>query len=88
MSHRTQITLTDEQYDRLRVTSASTGLGLAELVRRALDQSYGMTSRRDLLDALDGAFGSWAGRDSGAAYVDALRRGMGRRGMDHRMTDA
>jgi len=79
MSHRTQITLTDEQYERLRATSATTGLGLAELVRRALDRSYGATSKRELLDSLDGSFGSWNGRVSGAAYVDALRRGMGRR---------
>jgi len=82
MSHRTQITLTDEQYERLRATSKTTGLGLAELVRRALDESYGTTSQRELLDALDDAYGSWNDRVTGAAYVDALRRGMGRRMAD------
>jgi hypothetical protein len=38
MSHRTQITLTDEQYERLRAESRETGLGLAEQVRRAVDR--------------------------------------------------
>lgn len=80
MSHRTQVTLTDDQYDRLRSESARSGLGLAELVRRAVERSYGATSHRELLEALDGSFGAWTddGRD-GATYVTDLRRGMARR---------
>ena len=41
MSHRTQITLTDEQYALLREESRRSGHGLAELVRRAVERSYG-----------------------------------------------
>lgn len=80
MSHRTQITLTDDQYERLRSESARSGLGLAELVRRAVERLYGSTSHRELLEALDASFGGWGGRaDGGAAYVDDLRGGMARR---------
>ena len=41
MSHRTQITLTDEQYELLLARSRRSGVGLAELVRRAVDSVYG-----------------------------------------------
>ena len=80
MSHRTQITLTDEQYDRLRRESEQTGLGLAELVRRAVDQCYRAANEDDLTRALDESFGSWTDREfDGFSYVDNLRRGMARR---------
>jgi hypothetical protein len=80
MSHRTQITLTDEQYARLRRESARSGLGLADLVRRAVDRSYGVVPHDELLGVLDDTFGRWRERDGdGAAYVDSLRRGMARR---------
>ena len=80
MSHRTQITLTDAQYDRLLDESARSGLTLAELVRRAVDRAYGLANRRELVAALDATSGSWAARDDdGEAYVARLRRGMARR---------
>ena len=80
MSHRTQITLTDAQYARLREESRRSGLGLAELVRRALDRRYGTAPAREVLGALDASFGSWADRAfDGASYVEGLRRGMSRR---------
>lgn len=80
MSHRTQITLTDEQYERLRDQAQRTGLGLAELVRRAVERSYGSVPPADRLRALDDSFGAWTDRDfDGASYVDTLRRGMARR---------
>lgn len=80
MGHRTQITLTDEQYARLREESRRSGLGLAELVRRALERRYGASSAVEVLGALDASFGSWAERDvDGASYVEGLRRGMSRR---------
>lgn len=80
MSHRTQITLTDDQYARLRTESERTGVGLAELVRRAVDRCYGTTKHATLVQALDDSFGSWTDRDhDGAGYVDRLRRGMARR---------
>lgn len=80
MSHRTQITLTDEQYERLRDEARRSGVGLAELVRRAVDRSYGGAHPDARLKALDASFGSWTGRSyDGAGYVDGVRRGMARR---------
>ena len=80
MSHRTQITLSDEQYKRLRAESERTGLGLAELVRRALERTYGTKRHDERIRALERSFGGWAERDEdGAAYVDGLRRGMAQR---------
>jgi predicted nucleic acid-binding protein len=60
--HRTQITLTDDQYARLREESAQTGRSLAALVRSALDQRYNDISRAERLELLDEAFGAWSGR--------------------------
>lgn len=80
MSHRTQITLTDEQYARLRTESERTGVGLAELVRRAVDRSYGSTLHDAIVDGLETSFAAWTGQgEDGAAYVEGLRRGMARR---------
>ncbi len=80
MSHRTQITLTDDQYERLLDESERSGLGLAELVRRAVDRSYGSATRGERLDALERSFGAWAEHDTdGALYVERLRCGMARR---------
>lgn len=80
MSHRTQITLTDAQYQRLRRESERTGVGLAALVRRALDRAYEPVDADELLRALDESFGTWSERpDDGAAYVDRLRPGMSER---------
>lgn len=80
MSHRTQITLTDEQYERLLEESRRSGLGPSELVRRALDRSYGPASDADVNGALEASFASWSGRNfDGASYVEELRRGISRR---------
>ncbi len=54
MSHRTQITLTDKQYARLRAESEQTGLGLSELVRRAVDTSYATMGREERLADANG----------------------------------
>jgi len=78
--HRTQITLTDAQYARLRDESARSGRSLAELVRRALDESYDPVSKLDRLRMLDSAFGSWADRaEGGAEFVERVRSGTSRR---------
>ena len=74
MSHRTQITLEDAQYERLLAEARQTGLGLAELVRRAVDNTYGRSSADEFRKAVDQAFGSWSGRDTdGEAYVEQIR---------------
>ncbi|MEX2229693.1 MAG: ribbon-helix-helix protein, CopG family [Dehalococcoidia bacterium] len=81
MSHRTQITLTEAQYERLRGESQRSGRSIAAIVRRAIDEQLG--GGRDTgatLADLDASFGTWADRDeNGAAYVDRMRRGLARR---------
>ena len=80
MSHRTQITLTDDQYARLLDESRRTGLALAALVRRAIDRSYGAPDQDDVLRGIEQSFGAWKDRDfDGKTYVEGLRRGMARR---------
>ncbi len=74
MSHRTQITLTDAQYARLKRESERTGLGLAELVRRSLSATY-RTRSMARAAALEESFGAWGDRDfDGEEYVDRIRR--------------
>jgi hypothetical protein len=78
--HRTQITLTDALYARLREESARSGRSLAELIRRALDERYGEVSQVDRLRLLDAAFGAWSDREeSGAEFVERVRTGTARR---------
>lgn len=78
--HRTQISLTDAQYDRLREESARTGRSLAELIRRALDEHYEQLSDVERVRLLDSAFGAWSGREeTGADYVERIRSGTQRR---------
>ena len=80
MTHRTQITLSDAQYDRLREEAKRTGASLSELVRRALENTYGLPKMEDARSALRDSFGAWSDRDfDGAKYVERLRRGMARR---------
>jgi 23S rRNA U2552 (ribose-2'-O)-methylase RlmE/FtsJ len=78
--HRTQVTLTDSQYARLKDESAKSGRSLAELVRRALDERYESVSKSDRLRLLDSAFGAWKDRsESGAEFVERVRSGTARR---------
>ena len=79
MGHRTQIILTDEQYELLRSESRRRGVGLAELVRRAINRTYGSADRDEQLAALEASFGAWEPGDDGASFVDQLRRGLSQR---------
>jgi hypothetical protein len=79
MSHRTQITLSDDQYALLRAEASRHGLGLAELIRRAVDRTYGTVDRGTQLSALEASFGCWPDSDDGATYVESLRPGLARR---------
>lgn len=74
MSHRTQITLTDEQYERLQSEVARTGMSMAELVRRAIDRTYvaGDDVERRLA-GLRASAGVWADRDDIGDTVQWLR---------------
>ena len=40
MSRKTQITLEDAQHDLLRAEATVSGVSMAELIRRAIDQVY------------------------------------------------
>jgi ribbon-helix-helix CopG family protein len=79
MSHRLQITLTDEQYRRLQEESARTGVSLAELVRQALDNPRvavvppvaSVEQRRKWADE---AAGAWADRDDDSDPYEEWRR--------------
>lgn len=76
-----QITVDDEQYILLRERSRSSGASIAELIRRAIDESFRMGDRQARLDNLRESAGAWADRpagseaDQGAEYVESLRRG-------------
>ena len=81
MSHRTQITLTDEQYARLIEESNRSGVALAELVRRAIDQFYGRKAQREEFSrALDASFGIWRDHDfTTEQYLERAERPWARR---------
>ena len=77
MSHRTQIILTDDQYARLKDESSRTGVTLGELIRRAIDGSYGDAANRDAASVLEASFGAWSDRAlDGEGYVEGLRKGL------------
>ncbi len=74
MSHRTQITIDDEHYELLRREMRTTGASLAELIRRAIDQTYKRSSADSRQQALDVSFASWADLDiTGYSYVESTR---------------
>jgi hypothetical protein len=79
--HRTQITLTDGQYERLRRESESSGLSMAEIVRRNLDEAKGEASIEQRRAALRESAGAWKDRDfDGKQYVEQVRGpGLGER---------
>jgi hypothetical protein len=79
MAHRTQITLTDRQYAQLKRRSELTGVSLAELVRRALSNSYGLPEKDDWAAVLTSTAGAWRRREDGASYVERFRPGLAAR---------
>jgi hypothetical protein len=74
---RTQVSVTEEQKRRLDELSATDGISLSELIRRAIDHCYPPhRSRAADLAAIDRAFGAWTGRElDGTAHVTAMRSG-------------
>lgn len=80
MSHRTQVILEDRQYALLAAEAERTGVGLGELVRRAVDRAYGLPDAGVVTHALDLSFGTWADVEvDGEAYVESIRHGLGAR---------
>jgi hypothetical protein len=84
MSHRTQITLTDEQYDLLCRESKRSGVAIAELVRRAVDERYERSSPtiEERRRAFAEAAGLWSNRTD--EEIDSLMKRM-RPGLGHRL---
>ena len=62
MAHRTQITLREDQYRRLRAEAERTGASLSELLRRAVDATYKPTDIpvEDKLRILEETAGLWS----------------------------
>lgn len=83
MSHRTQITLSDGQYVRLRERAQQSGSSIAELIRRAVDEHYGPDdlTLAEKLELVRQSAGAWKDRDfDGAEYVERIRSpGLGHR---------
>lgn len=80
MSHRIQITLSDDQYARLLDESSRTGRSPNALVLPAIDSLYGAPAREAALIALEKSFGAWQGREfDGKEYVGNVRAGLGQR---------
>lgn len=77
MSHRTQITLTDRQYEILKSDAEESGRSMSQLVRRSLDRTYGQrTSVEERLRLVEHAAGVWTrpGTFDTVAEVQKLRR--------------
>lgn len=74
-----QVTLDDQQYERLVVESKRSGASIAELVRQAVASRYRLESAEEratrFRDALNRASGIWHDRrEDGQTYQERLRR--------------
>jgi hypothetical protein len=77
---RTQIYLTDDELRLLDRESRATGASRSELIRRAIHEAYGKTSKADRLLALRETAGTWVTREeTGEEYVDSIRGDMNER---------
>jgi len=75
MSHRLQITLTDDQYRRLQQESARTGVSLAELTRQAVDSAFPpLPPLEQRIKWFREGFGAWADRDDDSDPYEEWRR--------------
>jgi Ribbon-helix-helix protein, copG family len=71
---RTQVYLGEEELELLDQAAQATGASRSALIRRAVKESFGTTTKADRLRALRASAGSWKGRNfTGAEYVDATR---------------
>ncbi len=71
---RTQVYLGGEELELLDRVARATGASRSELIRRAVQSTYGEKSAVEKLRALEASAGSWRGRRfNGAEYVDAIR---------------
>ncbi|MGH2939269.1 MAG: ribbon-helix-helix protein, CopG family [Solirubrobacterales bacterium] len=73
---RTQVYLGEEELELLDRVAGETGASRSELIRRAVQASFGREGKDAKRAALQASAGSWRGRRStGAEYVDAMRGG-------------
>lgn len=75
MSHRLQITVSDQQYEYLDAEADRSSLSMAELVRRALDTTYALAGP-PRVTVIEHALGRRAGRsidDEGPWHRDDPR---------------
>ena len=71
---RTQVYLGDDELELLEHVARQTGASRSELIRRAIQSTFGERTKAEKLHALEASAGSWKGRVlTGAEYVDALR---------------
>jgi hypothetical protein len=71
---RTQVYLTSAEIELLDRAMATTGATRSELIRRAIQDSYGESSTAEKMLALAQSAGSWRRRRfTGAEYVDQTR---------------
>lgn len=71
---RTQVYLGDEELELLDRAAQETGASRSALIRRAVREAFGASTKAEKLRALRASAGSWKGRSfTGAEYVDAIR---------------
>jgi hypothetical protein len=77
---RTQVYLGVEELMRLEAAARASGATRSELIRRAIQATYGPRAPLDRIRAVRATAGRWrTPRRSGARYVDALRGDLNRR---------
>ena len=83
MAHRLQSTLTDHQYRRLSQRSRASGVSIAELIRRRIDEPREQYTLEEKLQAVRDTAGLWANEpdadETGAEFVDRIRIGFDER---------
>lgn len=71
---RTQISLTDEQERLLTERAAAAGVGKAEMIRRILDQAFGLDDRLEARrQAILSTAGTFADEDDWPTWLDRAR---------------
>jgi Arc/MetJ-type ribon-helix-helix transcriptional regulator len=75
MGQRTQVYLSDSELDLLDRARRTTGASRSELIRRAVQKTYGdAMSTEERVRVLRETAGAWKDRGlTGAEYVDAIR---------------
>lgn len=75
MSVRTQITLSELQYSRLKLDAKRQKRSLADLVRSAVNKTYGYPADDDGFEAaVDACSGMWAGQIADSDQYSAKTR--------------